>query len=1120
MATRAVGPSVGSPARAPLRTPPRPVRPTPAGLNLLAAELVGLQRSAGNSAVQQLLLAGTVGQHVARPADAAAAAAAVQRAAAGMPDKLSDDINRVLDDTPAGAARTDAKMLAQILKHIREDPANERPTARRDPRIVRRLPTDLSRTSALTVLRALEATLAERLPTATGAPGAPAASLRIILNEISAAPANQRRAVLSEPALLAGIEGAIPRADSLTALAALGAALREVLNAGMRGAGAESAAMLRAAAAAPGGQKTEVLADGATVALLAARLSRTDNLRMLASLKAPFVDQLNATVAAGSGAADGAAAIRLAAAARPAERELATADRDLIGRLRTALSPAQMRDVLVGLRAALADLLTLLIGTAAGTEAELVRVIGAASATDRQAALDDAGTVGNIMGAFAVPAAAWHVRAALAFGSQARIDASSAQVPALSNGAAYRADAHLTAGQQNDAFTVITDALTARRRVDASTITGITFVAALAEDAKVTFPGFAQDATTHKYAPTGKPKIEVGPAALSSVSVAVSAILRESARAVRESKPSAADPTSADAQALQTTESLLYEIEHRRDSGVGRYGARMHDLGTRLTAVYATLSAASQKRLKTRHDRAQAAVAAVPIGAAPTAAAASLTATISAELAKAPVGTAAIIAAITAADDTHRRPVGANHDLVRRITAAMTRTDALSVLNLLHAPLTQRVEFLLTVGAPTAELVATITGASAADKQTLQQNRALFDRVVATVGDAQVAPVMAALGGSLGDEISRALGAAGPAAAVASAIAAATPANREVVERNQALLDRIGTALGFFELWRVQLLLRFGSAAGLPTAATKLLAGLAGGPAIGPVRTLFRTLTDAELGAARTLPGIRPMLMQLLTADADQRIVLRMLDLGMLDEETGMGAAWSETLQVANGAGVFVPTVFPATSGFDLEYQRTGLICTVRINVTGAGAAVTRNLPRSKQIWQSNIESAWNRKYKVTNANHDIPLIFNVNFTGTGAHHNVTAHAGVPVWPGLNMLNWFVDDPSTGRGNRAYVNNAAIHEFGHMIGNPDEYQLSQAHYLATVGTNPTTDPNATATADTAGTQSYTNTNSVMGGHLPGTNLPGPVQQRHVTFMLTWINAHRNPAEPVFTLANA
>ena len=70
-------------------------------------------------------------------------------------------------------------------------------------------------------------------------------------------------------------------------------------------------------------------------------------------------------------APDGAAAVRLASAASSADREQALADRDLMGRLRTALtaSPTQMRDLLVALRASLADLLTQLIGTAAGTEA-------------------------------------------------------------------------------------------------------------------------------------------------------------------------------------------------------------------------------------------------------------------------------------------------------------------------------------------------------------------------------------------------------------------------------------------------------------------------------------------------------------------------------------------------------------------------------------------------------------------------------------------------------------------------------------------------------------------------------------------------------------------------------
>lgn len=1072
-------------------------------------ELIALQQSAGNTAVQRLLCTHS-------PPDAGPEnGRTVQRARPGMPGRLTDDINRVLDDT-AGVARTDARMLAAIRRHIRDDPVNERVIARTDPRIVRRLPVDLTRASALVVLRDLGATLAQRIPTAVAAP---APTLAGILAEINAAPVAQRRAVLTEPALVAAINGAVSRPESLRALTALGAALREILNAGMRGAGAETAPMLRSAASAPTGQKAEVLGDGATRALLTGRLARADHLRILASLGAPPVDQLEATISAtGLGAVDGAAAVRIATSASPAARDLVRADRALVGRLQTALAPAQMRDLLVALRASVADILSLVIGTPAGTEADLATVIGRADATQRRAALDDAALVGRIRGA--LPAeSAWLIRQLLAFGSRAAIAATSPQIPALSNGAAYRVDAHLTAAEPGDGFTQALASLTARHRIDSGKFDSISFSAGVAADATLTFPGFAQDATTHRFAPTGKPKIVVGTAGVVNASVLVSALLREAARASRESRPATTDPSSAGAQASQAVQTLLFEIEHRADSGIGRYGGRMHELGTRLTTAFTALAPAAQRPFQARYRTALAAVAAVPAGATP-AAAVSLTAAISTELARTPVGTAAIIAAVTAANDTARRPVAQNHALVDRVTTAMSRADALSTLTLLHAPLSQRLEYLLGANAPGAELVTAVTAATAADRLTVSRNRALLDRLVSTLGDAQVAPVMSALGGSLGDELDRALRSAAPAAGLATAIGAASASARQSAERNVALLERISASLGTFELWRVQLLLRFGTAAALPAAATRLLTSLAGGPAIAAVRLAMRALTDAELTAAKTLPGIRPMLMALLPTPADQVIALRMLDQGMLDEETGLGGPWSETLQVANAAGVNVPTVFPATSGYDLEYQRTGLICTVRINVTGAGAAVTANLPRSKQIWESNIERAWNRQYKLSNANHDIPLIFNVNFTSSSAHHNVAAHAGVPVWPGLNMLNWFVDDPATNAANREYVNNAAIHEFGHMIGNPDEYQLSQAHYTATVGTNPTTDPNATATPDSAGTNSFTNTNSVMGGQLPGTNLPGPVQMRHVAFMTTWLNAHRNATEPAFTLATA
>ena len=799
----------------------------------------------------------------------------------------------MLDDT-VGAARTDAKMLAAILTKIKTDPVNERVIARTDPRIVNRLPVDLTRSSALTVLRALQATL----PSGCRPQPPPARSRRPWPRSARKSPPPRppsARPCWPNRHSWHAIESAVTRAQSLTALAALGAGLREILNAGMRGAaGAESAPMLRAVAAAPAGQRSEVLADGATRTQLTARLTKPDNLRMLGALGAPFVDQLNATVT-GPGAADGASAVKLAAAAPAAGRDLARADRDLMGRLQAALTPAQMRSVLVGLHASLPDILTLVIGTPAGAEADLLKVIGAADATGRHAALDDAGLIGRIKGALAVEPA-WNVRQMLAFGSKAAINAASPQIPALSNGAVFRVDAHIKAGELPDAFTTALASLVKGKKVDPAKFTGITFAAAGAVDAVTTFPGFAADAKTGKFAPTGKPTIQVGAPGMVNPSVLVSSILREAARAARESKPAGTDPSSAAASGAQAVESLLYEVEHRADSGIGQYGARMHELGTRLTTAYTALDAAGQKRLAVRYKAAQKVIDKVPAAAAP-AAAVSLTAAVSAELAKVPVVTAAIVTAITGATDAARRPVAENHDLVNRITTTMTRPDALTVLTLLHAPLTQRVEFLLAAGAPSAEVVTAITGAG--DKGTLSKNRALLDRVISKLGDAEVGPVLAVLGGSLADELDRALRGATPAAAVASAIASATPANRQAAERNQALLEKIKTALGAFEFWRVQLLLRFGTAAGLPSAATKLLVSLAGGPAIAAIRTEFRKLTDAELTAAKTLPGDQGSAGHPAADPADLVIALRMLDQGMLDEQTGMGGAVAETLQVA-----------------------------------------------------------------------------------------------------------------------------------------------------------------------------------------------------------------------------
>jgi hypothetical protein len=100
------------------------------------------------------------------------------------------------------------------------------------------------------------------------------------------------------------------------------------------------------------------------------------------------------------------------------------------------------------------------------------------------------------------------------------------------------------------------------------------------------------------------------------------------------------------------------------------------------------------------------------------------------------------------------------------------------------------------------------------------------------------------------------------------------------------------------------------------------------------------------------------------------------------------------------------------------------------------------------------------------------------------------------VWPAYNQLSWFYQDAS--------FPNAPAHEVGHMLGAPDEYDISSADYTTTTGRDPTKDVKkgtATSATDTAGTTKYTNTRGIMG---TGT----AVEKHHLTYVLNLANNSR------------
>ena len=104
-------------------------------------------------------------------------------------------------------------------------------------------------------------------------------------------------------------------------------------------------------------------------------------------------------------------------------------------------------------------------------------------------------------------------------------------------------------------------------------------------------------------------------------------------------------------------------------------------------------------------------------------------------------------------------------------------------------------------------------------------------------------------------------------------------------------------------------------------------------------------------------------------------------------------------------------------------------------------------------------------------------------------------------WPGVDMGNWYTQSLGS-----------VDHEFGHMLGNPDEYFLSADHFQQVTGIDPTTAPAGTVTSqtDAEGTTRYSHSASMMGSS-------GQVQPRHLNYFVNWLNRHRLPDQAAFRL---
>jgi peptidoglycan hydrolase-like protein with peptidoglycan-binding domain len=151
----------------------------------------------------------------------------------------------------------------------------------------------------------------------------------------------------------------------------------------------------------------------------------------------------------------------------------------------------------------------------------------------------------------------------------------------------------------------------------------------------------------------------------------------------------------------------------------------------------------------------------------------------------------------------------------------------------------------------------------------------------------------------------------------------------------------------------------------------------------------------------------------------------------------------------------------------------------VRIQLVG-------NVPQGvRQQWYDGIRAKWSQRFKFTNGKRSIQLSFVPLFTSQNPHHVIN----VVNKPGTTG-DWNMGTFDAGDGEGDTQGDAAAHEFGHMIGNKDEYNIPDG-----AGGSKTLD-------------------GVMA--IPSQE----AKERHFTQFRDWLNARRGVGEAEYKLVGA
>ncbi|MFB7360339.1 hypothetical protein, partial [Streptomyces gardneri] len=193
---------------------------------------------------------------------------------------------------------------------------------------------------------------------------------------------------------------------------------------------------------------------------------------------------------------------------------------------------------------------------------------------------------------------------------------------------------------------------------------------------------------------------------------------------------------------------------------------------------------------------------------------------------------------------------------------------------------------------------------------------------------------------------------------------------------------------------------------------------------------------------------------------------------------TGGGLSTNWTKIVAMPASSVPEEVSFAVSECDFawtaRYLQDDTHVTVRILLNPDAGITSATMNTLRTTWHTGIVGKWSNRFDCIGPNGQRqPITFDVQWVTSNPHHVVRVRPGPAA---TNMGNWDTSDSG----------DVASHEFGHMLGHPDEYADTDCPMRNPINTGTVMDDNTESVA-----RHYSRITQLHGGHAPAAHAPEP-----------------------------